>query len=207
MVKRGETFTLLFGDSEMTPPLVFTNAFSHPFIILHIKSMKYPQLERYNVCRWFDCKNVIRFKEARISEVVGDWHTASIPDSDKGLENGVYTRVYHSSDDNKYFYLESQGKRKEYSFKFKIVFYDDDICDLIDDRYFCELSIVDGYSLKQELTNLIHKYGLEALEMDEMLQALQNINAPELDELELDAPLVRLSMNIPINQFEIIVEV
>lgn len=216
-VKRGESFVLKFGDTDNVPPLVFGSRLIHPFIVLRIISTTYPQKGRYVMTRWLNCRNVLRFQDAHIMHL-GTGSTindVTIPSDDDGkIHDNMLKRVYSVTNDNGeivYFYffhyVEDPVKRKEYGFKFKVAFDNTDMQELVDNEYLVEVALVDGESTKELLSTICAQHNITATNMGDMFRALQNINAPELQQVEIDAPLSRLTLNIPLYQFKLYVEV
>ena len=209
-VKCGESFTLKFGKTEYLPPLVLTSAMRHPFITVSIKSMTYPQTDRYEMVRWLNCKNVLRFSDAAIMHLgTGTMSSARVPGDDTGSQGGVYKRVYSVLDNGKlvYFYCKSSSSdRIEYKFNWKVIFSSEETQQMTDNEYLVNVNLIDGQSMKETLSHICGKYGINVLTMNDMVSALQNINAPELETLSLGNPLSVITINVPLYQFNIYME-
>lgn len=282
-VKRGEGFTLKFGQGNDLPPLVFTKVLKHPFIILQIVSTSYPQECRYKMTRWLDCQNVKRFRTAKITYLgKGDMETVILPDSsdsklysvlDDGkivyfyvgkvqdipegypiyglrdnvvdnsftvgtvvtdliesdfipnnpipipgcfgrTKNGVVFKIGGQYEDGEIigYYIEGiesipmKEGRVEYNFNFKVNFDSEETSKMIDKEYTVNLFLVDGQSTKELLKEICSKYNIFVDNIGDMFRALQNINAPELNDIDVSAPLSALTMNIPLYQFKLYVE-
>lgn len=211
-VKQGESFTLRFGDTENVAPLIITSALRHPFITVELKSTTYPQKGQNGITKWLNCKDVPRFKEARIMYLgSGTISDVELPDDDVGPVDGVFKRVYAvevANGEFVYFYLADNEERVQYSFKFKVVYSRDESIELVNNEYIGGLSLVDGQTLKEQLRQLCANYKLtpSVNGMSNMLQALRNINAPELETLDTEMPLSLLTLNVPLYQFKIFVE-
>lgn len=212
-VSRGESFTLLFGDTDEISPVVLASNFVNPFITISFKSMKYPQTGRYTLVTWLDCKKVIRFEETNIMYLgQGNMTDIVIPDDDQGPVENIYKRVYSVSNENDeltYFYQLADKTRKEYNFKIEVNYGHDVSLKLVDNSYYGEVSLVDGELLRQRLNDLCIKYNITPTidDMSNMVQALKNINVPELKSINLDVPLSKLTLRMPLYKFQFFVEV
>lgn len=204
-VKRGEDFILKFG-SEDTEPLVLQadidTSKHYYFIVITLASTTYKQDGRHINTRWLDCSNVIKFTNTDIqyigtSTTVGDTSSYSY----------VYCRT--NSDGNKtYFYYDDDETETAYSFTFVVNYDTDESMELTDRRYEGTVRLVDGQPMSTYLLALANKYNLALSEetMSAAYQALLNINASELSSLDVSRPLNRLSTDIPLLKFDLIVE-
>lgn len=214
IIKRGESFVLKFGNTELMHPLVLTKSFKHPFIMLGIKSMTYPQQDRYLIIHWLDCQKMIRFEEPEAMYLGNnDIENVVIPDDDNGPSDGIYKRLYYTITNGKanYFYCESVETSskilKNYTCNFKVAFGTDETLKMVDNNYICDMRLIDGQTTKAALNSLCDKYNITVTDMGDMFRALQNIHAPELKCIDINAPLAALNINIPLYQFNIYVEV
>lgn len=214
-VKRGESFTIKFGDSSECAPIVLSDTLKNTYIVVRLVSTSYPQEGRYELLHWLDCQKVIRFKETRIMPITS---LSVLPEDDTGPdEKGVYKRVYSYTalGETTYYYRASKaelpGSLKNYSFKFKVKYSHEESCKLIDNEYICELYLVSGQTVAERLKELCDEYKLTIpdgfTKVIDYYNALLNINVPDIEHMPLEGALLSQTYNKPLGKFNLYVEV
>lgn len=205
-VQKGEEFIIKFG-AHTVAPLVISNSYEYPFIVVTLKSTQYKQADQYTSVRWLDCKNVLKFDESKIVHLgMTTIDDAIVPSDDVG-----YKRVYSVSDEDgelSYFYYDGTN-REEYSFIFVVKYDVDESNELVDREYLGEVHLIDGSTTASYLYELCAKYNLILSEetMINAYNALLSIKASELTNLMANEPIHTKTSNLLLSKFILFLEV
>lgn len=199
-IVKGEDFTLKFG-SQNVEPLVIPASYDYPFIVITLQSTVFRQAGQYTNVRWLDCKNVPKFTYSDIQYIGTD------EPSDTTALKYVYCQTV--DDVNEYFYYNESGEKVEYSLNFLVHYDTEESDELVDRKYFGKVTLVAGQPMSTYLFSLVDKYGLSLSEqtMTAAYNALSNINAKELDGLDVNRPLNKLTVRTDLLNFELYSEV